>query len=234
MSAKGTRQNRVRVVEIDGRERQVKFCPSCSRDLIAEAGNPESMFWINSRYKGRVIYYSRCIDCEKRLRLDRMESDPEYKLSVRKRNTEAGRRWRENPENLERARAASRRCYHRRKAADPKAMNEYARMYYVLRAERAGREIKRSKTVIDGTAPRVPIGPFRQWLMVYMEKRQLTIGELAVELRMVERRVRSVLNQEQEQVEIDVVDRALLSSLALVQVDGELVVTIDQLYPYTE
>jgi hypothetical protein len=161
-----------------------------------------------------------------------MESDPKFAAQLRKRERAATRRWLESPENQAKARKACLDYYYRRKASDPESINETARMGYALRQERKGRPVKSRRTVIDGTQPRIPAEPFRKWLAAYKNLADhSTDAMLARELGITERRLRSVLAGEYQNVSLDVVDRALLSAPLTVTLDGRAVVGIDSLYP---
>jgi hypothetical protein len=125
------------------------------------------------------------------------------------------------------------RLYHQeRKKREPGRVNEDNRMYYALRIERReGRSVRRLWSVIDGTAPRVLASPFRDWLLAYRETSELRgSDELALELGIEARRVRSVLSGESTRVTLDIVDRALTNARWSIHVWGRMVVTIDDLY----
>jgi hypothetical protein len=104
--------------------------------------------------------------------------------------------------------------------------------YRALRALREGRDYRPRRYVIDGTAPRLPSGPLRAWLVAYRLERGIAeVAALAAELGLVRRRVASLLAGEQESVTLDVVDVALSNAEAVVFLDGRYVLTLDDLYP---
>lgn len=64
----------------------------------------------------------------------------------------------------------------------------------------------RTRTAPQHGGPTVPAGPFREWLLSLDE----THAELSFNTGLPERRIRSVVKGEQDRIEFDTVDRALL------------------------
>ena len=147
------------------------------------------------------------------------------------RETEWRKRWLEKPGNRERVRVAAREWQRRYDREHREEVREVARMGYRLRREQAGLPARqRRRTVVDGTEPRLPIGPFRRWLEAYRRARDLSVAELGVELGLGERMARRYLSGDQGSVALDNVSRALTEARTVVTVDGRLVVTLDDVY----
>ncbi len=226
---------------------KIKIC-SCGFVGIC-ANDPESTdFPIKSR-NPRLSWQPRCRKCQKHFQREyhreyrrrqgdefnakrretyaqRMANDPLYVEVRRKTNREAKRRAYAEPKARERILRNSRKW--QRENRDQ--ARESHRLWYTLKREQEGKSVRRSRTVIDGTAPRIPVEPFQGWLKVYKRARSLSNAELARELCMSERRVRSVLEGEYKHVVLDVVDRALISARTVVYITGQAILRIDDLY----
>ena len=240
----------VRVGIRDGQVVHLKRCARCKETKVAR-DHPDSEFWVSNRNPdGSVKFWQGyCKACSKERRREyveanrervneqrrkrhreRMETDPAYRERHRVASRAAHLRWMErDPEAEEKLRTAARNYQRRRRAEDPEAVNELARLEYALRAEREGRTVKRSRTVIDGTAPRVDADPFRAWLEAYMAATGLGPQVVAEDLGLVPRRLRGVLAG-QAKVAVDVVDRALVAARFPIEVAGRLILRIDDLY----
>lgn len=133
-------------------------------------------------------------------------------------------------------------CYNRRRRARYRLRGDLDRLDKALRRMEEGIVPRpRRGTVVDATSPREPAAPFIAWLRAYgavrgfgperdEEGRETWRTEaLAIELGLVERRVRSLLAGEQAHVSVDVVSRALTEARIVVSVAGRLVVTLDDL-----
>lgn len=123
---------------------------------------------------------------------------------------------RANPEKRRASDRASKRRGYQRMKDDPERIGNrrtYEREWHRTRLGIMDRpeRWKRGKRQIESTGragcPAVPVGPFAEWLR--------TVGDngeaIAARTGMSPRRVWSVLNGEQESVEVDTVDRAILT-----------------------
>lgn len=217
----------------DGKPVKLKVCRICREEKVCEDG-PGSEFAISKRREGySVVWNPHCKVCKNRSHKERMETDPEYAERIRTRQAENTRRWMKNPENREKARASWRRYHQRIKQEDPERILEAARMGYVLRRERQGKVVRHRQTVIDGTTPRVQLGPFREWLGSWMN---MVEGDAVAEAERVlgipQRTLYRYLHTNQPFVALDVVDRAILYAQVPVRVGGREVVRLDDLYPF--
>jgi hypothetical protein len=232
---------------------RVKVCsnPECREVLPADLAQPAVAGFYAKRRNGAVIgFQSYCKPCSTRRRREwkdanrevvnakrrawhamKMATDSGYRERHNAASRASNARWLAKPGGVERARLAAREYHRRKRQADRDGVNEQARMDYALRMERRGRPAKYHGTVIDGTRPELPAGPFREWLAAYRRARGLgSAAELAQELGLVERRVRSQLAGGQASVSVDVVSRALTEARVVVDVGGRTVVTLDDLY----
>lgn len=236
----------------DGGPIFAKTCDECGKEGVA-TNDSDSDFYVNARHPDGSVrswrrYCKACdlirirerriarrdeINARKRERYaERRESDPEFVERMRVQGRERAAQYRRDPEKGARIRAASRRYHAKATAERPDEVRQSGRMEYALRAERAGRELRRRASVIDGTGPRIPADLFRRWLQAYKRLADHpTDAALARELGITERRLRSVLSGEYENVSLDVVDRALLTAPLTVELDGRPIVSLECLYP---
>lgn len=243
--------NPVRVGIRDGRITKLKRCPDCGQEKECR-DDVDSEFGIHARRENGSVqtWTPLCKACTRRAQksyrearaeqinetrrqrhAERMATDPEYREAKRQRNYDSMQRWLADPENAEKARVASVRYHRERRRRDKAAVNEEARMLYALRADRDGRAVNHRATVIDGTRPRIPAEPFREWLVAYQRLADLpSDAALARELGMTERRLRSVLAREYRNVSLDIVDKAILTGPLTVELDGRPIVRLDGLY----
>lgn len=233
---------------VDGEVILLRTCLGCGKRGVCREG-PDSDFPRNGRTpSGQVAWRTRCRKCMNKQQTEYRKANAErireLNRSGRRRRQAAmtaedrerqRARWREEKRNASpevKARAAMHKREYKRKRreTDRERVNEEERLYYALRREREGRTLRRRKTVIDNTAPRVEAELFRDWLVAYRDLRGLGIYALAQELGTSERRVRCVLAGEYEKVALHVVDRALLQAKAVVELSGKPIVTLDDLY----
>lgn len=217
---------RVHVEMLEGVERRVKFCVGCSGTKVAEDGASDSGFYVAQRWDGYVTFYRLCKVCTRAERQKRYREDPVFA----ERQKQARERWTER--NWEQNRATKLAWLAKYRQEHRERYNEMCRMAYHLRRQRAGLPSRpRRLAVIDGTRPEVPVAPFMEWLETYRHARGLDIPGLALDLVLNERRVRGLLAGENRSVSVDVVSRALTEAGCVIEVDGRVVVTFDDLYP---
>ena len=125
-----------------------------------------------------------------------------------------------------------RRSYRRHR----RRLRELKRIDAALLGERRGVPlVERKGTVIDHSQPREQAAPFVAWLRAYQRAREIPSARaLAMELRLVERRVLALLGGGQRFVSGDTVSRALTEARIVVRVGGRDVVTYDDLYMLPE
>lgn len=225
----------------------VRSCSSCRELLPADPDAPAvAAFWAKKRdAHGRVLkWQAYCKPCSKasnrahqQANADRVNAtrrarhaermkDPEYRARHQARQA----RWLAKPGSAETMARYARRYRARRRQEDPETVRELERIDYRLRRERQGFPARSRRTVIDGTQPRIPTGPFLEWLEAYY---RLVGGEwraMVLGLGLDERRVRYMRNG-QKRVAQDTVDRALTHAQCVVRLHGRDIVTLDDLYP---
>lgn len=215
----------------EGRIERVKYCPGCGIDKLVSEG-PESEFGIQHR-SSRTSFKPYCKKCTQARHKARMKSDPEYAARIRANTRKGQQKYLAKPGKREIARAASRNWQRNMRATEQgrQYLNESARLQYALRREREGKPVKHRTTVIDGTMPRLPMEPFRAYLLAYKEAAGIGGADsLARELGLNKRRVSSVLAGEYKNVSLDAVDTALINAKWSVYIEGKLIITIDDLY----
>lgn len=240
----GRVEHPIRAVVRDGEIVRIKFCPSCGRDKLVSEVSRESEFPRNGlRRDGRVsgfkpvckVCYARVTKARRdnnieahraadRANYRRRMKDPEYAafLSDYWRTYQQERRD-TDPDFVAAANARSKRWRARKVAEDP--------TYFSYRRElerRRARQQRRldARSVVDDNSPRIPVGPFRDWLLA----QQARTNNLEGLTGMNQRRLWSVLNHEFPRISIDIVDRAIFRAPP-VYVHGELVLTLNDLYP---
>lgn len=210
---------------------KVKDCHGCGEEKICEDG-PESEFPIAAR-RPAVTWHPLCKRCRNEAHQERKQSDPEYAAHVRERQKINRELWAQKEENREKIRAASRKYWRRIRKEDPERIREWYRMGYALRRMREGKEVRHRWTVIDGVRPRISAGPFKAWLGEYGRQWRYADNseQIALSLHLPQRTIYRVLYENLGQVEIDLVSRALTNAPNLVELDGRIIATIDDLYP---
>ena len=238
----------------DGAIVRVKVCAECGVEKVCGDG-PESDFSPRMRRPDGSVtrWHAYCKPCSvkyKRARLEqsvvtreavlarrrarhaeRMAADPEYRRRHNDQAAAAHARWLAKPGSREAALRSARESKRRSWERDPEGFRELKRIDYALRRERAGLPVRRRA---DGSMQtgdrRIPAAAFCRWLKVYRRGFDGTVEEMARELGIPAVRVRGVLDG-QRLVASRVVDRALLSAVRVVRVDGRLIVRFDDLYP---
>jgi hypothetical protein len=231
--SRNRRNNRVYEEKRDGKTVKLKICRRCGLEKICST-DPDSEFAIASRKLGySVVWDAACKACKNARHKHRMATDPEYAQRVRQRGRVRNQEWLKDPENRARAQAACRRYYRKVKEEDPGRWAAEARMDYVLRCEREGKTVNPSRpTIIDRTAPRVPIGPFYEWVLACKEVFGISEAEaLAGRLDICPRRMQDFLSGKNKNVTIDIVDRAILAADISVEVGGQVIYNLECLYP---
>lgn len=220
--------------ERDGKKVLLKRCKCGRIGLVCDG--PEAEFYM-SRRQGKLRPSHLCKPCMKKHKTtrqrERYATDPVLR-AYRKAQYE---KWLEKPGNREKAREANRRWRAKKKKEDPEYKREYDRMNYRLRRMRKGqgaREIgpKSKRWLERHSQPRIDGELFRRWLQAYQEAYpyDLTQEELADHLHINQRSVSRLLAGEYERVALDTVDKALLHAVLCVELDGKLIITLDDLY----
>jgi hypothetical protein len=168
-------------------------------------------------------YLARLVIARRRKWYDAMRSDPDKLKHTRERKAAWQRAKREQERQRQRPRSE----------VELARLREARRALYVARLEREGKTITREKAT---GRPIADAAPFRQWLQAYGELiGETAAGPIAIDLGLVERRVQSVLFGQQEQVALDVVDRALINSgpQVTLKIRGRrrAITSVEDLYP---
>lgn len=173
-----------------GTRRLMKRCPRCQRWQERDAAN---YGWLTK--KGRRVLDGWCRECRRAEKRAYYRADPERS---RERFRERHRAERKDPERLARRRQINRAAQERYRKRRKSLLARYRQQMGYVR-----------------------VGPFRSWLEV-VYRREVDAGPggnwsdasrtwdaLAARLRTSDRRIRSVLNGEQERVHFNIVDAAL-------------------------
>jgi len=212
----------------DGKVVKLKRC-RCGLEGVVKEG-ADSDFRVYRRSNGKLECGPLCRKCDKKRQKayhERHKNDAGYKES----RYETRKRWLEREENRERARQATQAWRERKRKQDPDYFNEYARMRRTLVLELEGKEVRRSSTVIDGTQPRIELEPFHVWMEKYVAASpDYSLEELATELHMSTRSITNVLDRRNKRVSLDMVEKALVHAVRPVHINGELIITLDDLY----
>jgi hypothetical protein len=157
-----------------------------------------------------------------------MRTDPKYREIRRA----YGRRYyAESAERRQQVRRRAQEWSKRQRQEHRQEIRDRDRMDRQLRIERLGvPQRTRKHTVIDGTSPRVLAEPFRKWWLAYIETIEETSPTAALQLGIDPRRIYGLLKREFPNISLDIVDRALTNCQWTVQVDGKMIVTLDDLY----
>lgn len=236
----------------DGRPVLLKTCAGCGKEKVCDADPARSEFVLNGVRNGNQRWKPLCRECyaptrrkanrshaenerEKqrgRERYAAQKKDPAWRERRRQLDRASKQRRLEDPEKRERILAQAREGQRRRRRRRRKEVNEAQRMRYALRREREGKKVRRLRTVVDGTRPRIPMEPFRRWLVGWMAatgvEGSITAGRW---LGIDPRRITGVMNRQTPQITVDIVDRAILRSRVVVEVDGVPIYRFDDLYP---
>lgn len=243
-----------RVAVRDGLVIRLKTCTRCGVEKVAHEDMAFSEFQTKGRNADGSVrgWASRCRPCTSELRkergpaeskevrqarsratYERTKADPVRWAAWKKRNAEAVLRWR--AKDPDRVRELQRNADSRRRKGIRERRREDARMYYRLKMEREGKQVRAVGTVVDGTCPRKPAAPFAQWLEAYAEKVGVESSEWLGELLHIDaRRIRAIRSEGQTHVSLDIVDTALSHTEVEVEVGGVTVFGLDDLYPLDE
>jgi len=247
-----TRLPKHRVAIRNGRIVVLKVCCACFEEKICTTGEDSEFPPREAKADGSPAWRSYCKVClpqrskayrkansarlkeqSRERRREKRKTDPEWAEQERKRHRESKRRAWADPVKREKILARDRERKRKLRERDRERINEDNRMWYALRREREGKTVRSRTATIDEPASTAPASTFRRWLVEYAQRANLGTerSKLAWDLGLNPRRVHAVLSREYETVSLDVVSCALTHAAFLVEIDGRVIATIDDLYP---